>query len=209
MSKNIIATIIATLLILSPYFIISSSAETFKSDVLVVECEHIKVKLGPGEVKTISIDIKNIHNQSQFVYVEWINTEDFGLTKGNLSEDYFQLEPNETKQLKLRLSTSFHPLQNEGGEDGLIIIRSGTELSFRNSGSLKWNTVEDVITFSIDVEKDMTIPYLVCGSLLFFIILGIILIIMYIKKKQKKVRLPDRSEQAGQGPAQERKVRGR
>jgi len=184
----------------------SVSAQTFENEVLRINCNPTSVILSPGARTTVQIIITNICNQTEYVYIEYIFEETFGLTKGELSENYFQLLPNETHEVELQLIASSRWFHSENDNNGLLEVSWGTELNTTSWGSLDRETRDDSTTIPITVTKNMTIPYIILGVVIIILIIIVIFIIRKHKKKKVEISPEPRSEQAGQGPAEDEQI---
>ena len=191
--KLIILTISFIIFLFSINF---TSAEKFEFDELIIECEPTSLHMDYGSESTIHINIKNIYNQTEHVHIEWIPTEAFGLTQGEVSEDYFKLESGETKDIELFLQSSNRPPQSDGAEDGVIWIRWGINLSLRSWGSVDWDTVDNETMIHIDLIKFFTNPICLLGIIIIVIIIILVIVLFYKKRKLKCS--PSRPEQVGE-----------
>jgi hypothetical protein len=193
--KKLMIIIISFMILLFP--IRYTTAQTFDNNEIIIECEPTSIHMDYGSEATININIHNVHNQTEYVYIEWIATEAFGLTRGELSEEYFNLEPGGTNDIKILLHSSNTAPQSDGAEDGIIWVRWGINLSLTSWGSVELDTVDNETMIHIDVIKFFTNPYCILGIIITGIIIAII-IVLFFKRKISK-RLPDHSEQVGDG----------
>jgi len=183
--------IISFILLLLLFFGISektSAAELRNEHDLMIICNRTSLEMEYGGEATIELNIRNIGNRTQYVYLEWIFPEASGLTSGKFSENYFPLEPNESKKIELYLYASKSAPQGEGAEDGHIQINWGKNLNLTSEGSLKFGSNDYETSISINITKtgfssNMIYILIISGIIGVVSITIIIFIIFKIQKK--------------------------
>lgn len=158
------------------------SAQSYEDADIRIVCDPDSVVLAPGEGKTIEIRITNLNTEIQYIQLEYIFPETFGLTKGKLSEDYFPLLPNETHIAELHLSTSSGWFHSESDNDGLLEVTWAAD-DFRENHTQGLSNLRHFTRIKIDVTKDMAVPIII---FMIIIIIAIVIIIFVIKKHRKK-----------------------
>lgn len=118
-----------------------------------------KLEIPVGGEKIAKITIKNVCNQTLQIYVDAVYVEMQGHTICNLSDNYFQLSPGESKELMiyLRAAKKRGPL---GAEDVTIKVYWGHNLSVDSQGNLLWNSVEGYLQYNIDIIIKNSLSYI-------------------------------------------------
>jgi hypothetical protein len=183
MLKKTVVIIISLLFILINC-INSMSAQPYEGRGLRIECNPETVTLSPGESTTVHFRIKNLSNSTFYIELEYISTEDFGLTQGTLSDNHFPLQPNTTHIGVLELTASNGWFHSENTNDGFLEVTWGPDnIRDPREHVQGLSNIRNITAIKIEVTKNMTIPHIIF-SIIF--IISIIIITVTINKHRKK-----------------------
>jgi len=143
------------------------------------------LEIPEGGEKIAKITVKNVCNQTLWIYVEAVYVEMQGHTICNLSDNYFQLSPREYKDLTIYLRTAEErgPL---GAEDISIKVYWGHNLSVDSQGNLLWNTVEGHSQYNVDIIIKVSTYYDLWTIIILSVISTLIIIILMRKWRGKR-----------------------
>lgn len=180
-----------TICVLLSSIMLPASGAIVEEEYFIVQYESDIVELDENQEGILKFNITNNWNQSLGFHLEWIFVECGDLTHGEFTEDFFYLQPNETKEVELHLTGSDNAPQ--GCEDGVISISWGRNLSQESWGGVDWSTKDGDRYIGIDIVRNLsivhhikiftTVPY--CFFTLILAVVIIILLALYFKRRNQ------------------------